>query len=156
MLSSPDVALIGKAALATILGFAVGFERERHGHAAGMRTLALVAMGAAVFTGISLGAPPLGPDRVIQGIVQGIGFLGAGVILRAPRGGIQGLTTAATVWTEASVGVTVGVGRYLDAVALTALLLIILWWPYLSVLARVNSRARHAQMGPDNDARTDV
>jgi putative Mg2+ transporter-C (MgtC) family protein len=158
MLSSSDLELVGKAALAALLGFVIGWERERHGHAAGTRTLALVTTGSAALTGLALVTLPGGPGPVIQGIVQGIGFLGAGLILHARRAGVQGLTTAAAVWTVASVGVVIGAGHYAAAVLLTGVLLLILWWPYLPILSRLqpsNTRAallRDAAKGSEERA----
>src|SRR6266576_5449085 len=100
---------------ALILGSALGLNRELHGKPAGMRTHGLVSLGAAVATIVSLGFPgdsklidPNAVSRVLQGILTGIGFLGAGVILRDPNGHVTGLTTAATVWICAVLGVAGG------------------------------------------------
>jgi putative Mg2+ transporter-C (MgtC) family protein len=98
---------------ATLLGALVGFQRERAGKAAGFRTHILVSLGTAVivlaYTGQSNSADGL--SRVIQGIVTGIGFLGAGSILKlSQEHQIQGLTTAASVWMTAAIGIAVGVG----------------------------------------------
>ena len=104
---------------ALILGSALGLNRELHGKPAGMRTHGLVSLGAAVATIVSLGFPgdsklidPNAVSRVLQGILTGIGFLGAGVILRDPNGHVTGLTTAATVWICAVLGVTCGLGYW--------------------------------------------
>ncbi|MBV8634343.1 MAG: MgtC/SapB family protein [Burkholderiaceae bacterium] len=116
---------------AMLLGFIVGYERHYHGRAAGMRTYGLVCMASASLTVFS-GYPEfwfaghrtlLGtgdPTRVIQGIVTGIGFLGAGVIMRDGMT-ISGLTTAASLWASSAIGVLVGVGFYAAAILLTAL-----------------------------------
>ena len=112
-----DIAVRLGAAL--ILGSAIGLNRELHGKPAGLRTHALVSLGAAVATVISLGFPgesrsidPNAIGRVLQGILTGIGFLGAGVILRDPNGHVTGLTTAATIWICAVLGVTCGLGYW--------------------------------------------
>src|ERR1700692_33959 len=104
---------------ALILGTALGLNRELHGKPAGLRTHALVSLGAAVATIVSLGFPgesksidPNAIGRVLQGILTGIGFLGAGVILRDPNGHVTGLTTAATVWICAVLGVACGLGYW--------------------------------------------
>ena len=104
---------------ALILGSALGLNRELHGKPAGLRTHGLVSLGAAVATIVSLGFPgdsklidPNAVSRVLQGILTGIGFLGAGVILRDPNGHVTGLTTAATVWICAVLGVTCGLGYW--------------------------------------------
>ena len=90
-----DLALFGRIALAAGLGFAVGWEREVRGHPAGSRTFALVAAGSAGFTAIAIDAFPSTAEKLIAGIVTGIGFIGAGVVLRDPGGHVRGLTTAA-------------------------------------------------------------
>jgi putative Mg2+ transporter-C (MgtC) family protein len=104
---------------ALMLGSAVGLNRDLHGKPAGVRTHALVSLGSAVAVIISLGLPgevksmdPNAISRVLQGILTGIGFLGAGVILRNPAGHVTGLTTAATVWLCAVLGVTCGLGYW--------------------------------------------
>jgi putative Mg2+ transporter-C (MgtC) family protein len=113
---------------ALLLGLAVGYERSYHGRAAGMRTYGLVCMASAALTivagypgfwygghGAALGVSD--PTRVIQGVVTGIGFLGAGVIMREGFN-ISGLTTAASIWTSAVIGILVGVGFYMAAIGL--------------------------------------
>src|SRR5678815_5128549 len=112
-----EIALRLSAAL--VLGGALGINRERHGEPAGLRTHGLVSLGAAVATIVSLGFPgdsrsidPNAVSRVLQGILTGIGFLGAGVILRDPSGHVTGLTTAATIWVCAVLGVACGLGYW--------------------------------------------
>src|ERR1700736_6250828 len=120
---------------ALLLGSAVGLNREMHGKPAGFRTHCLVSLGAAVAAIVSCGLPgesqsmdPNAVSRVLQGILTGIGFLGAGVILREPSGHVTGLTTAATVWICAVLGVACGLGYWSVlgiAVGLTAFALIL-------------------------------
>ncbi len=123
---------------ALILGLVVGYERSYHGRAAGMRTYGLVCMAAAAVTVISgypgywfggqVNAALAGdPTRVIQGIVTGIGFLGAGVIMRDGLN-ISGLTTAASIWTCSAIGIMVGVGFYASAIMLTLLSALCMMW----------------------------
>ena len=108
----PDVELIRRLITAALLGALLGFEREVRQKSAGLRTNILVAVGAALFTLMSLELAPGGdPNRIAAQIVTGIGFLGAGAIMRT-RSGIQGLTTAATVWVNGAVGVAAGGGAY--------------------------------------------
>jgi len=123
--------LVLRVCLATVLGGLVGIERERSERAAGLRTHALVGLGAAVFMIISafgfrdiLGARAvvLDPSRVAAQIVTGIGFLGAGTII-FQREMVRGLTTAASIWAVAAVGAAVGGGMYLLAASTTALTL---------------------------------
>src|SRR5512134_2901922 len=92
--------------VAAVLGAAIGIERERHDHPAGMRTHLLVAVGSATFTVLSIEAfkaPGADPGRIAAQIVTGIGFLGAGAILKS-GGSVKGLTTAASLWAVAAVG----------------------------------------------------
>jgi putative Mg2+ transporter-C (MgtC) family protein len=115
--------------LAAALGGLLGWERERAGKAAGRRTHMLVALGAAFFVFVPQQAGMSNADlsRVIQGLVAGIGFVGAGAILKEDEGGrIKGLTTAAGIWLTAAVGVAVGLGREASAVLGTLLALLIL------------------------------
>ena len=106
---------------------AIGFEREFHGHAAGLRTMALVGVGAALMTGLGMEAfgKTVDPTRIAAQVVTGIGFLGAGAIMREGTD-VKGLTTAASIWVVAAVGMTAGFGLYLVAVMATAFVLIAL------------------------------
>jgi len=105
--------IVGRLALAAALGAAIGLEREYRGYPAGVRTTALVCMGSALFADVSrlFG----GDDRIAAQIVSGIGFLGAGLIFREGLG-IRGVTTAATIWATAAVGVAIGIEAYVVAV----------------------------------------
>jgi putative Mg2+ transporter-C (MgtC) family protein len=108
-----DTELIQRLLLAVVLGGLIGAEREIQRKSAGFRTNILIALGSALFTISSLTiAPNVGdPTRIAAQIVTGIGFLGAGTILRN-RDGVHGLTTAATVWVNAALGVTAGGGLF--------------------------------------------
>ena len=121
--------LLVRLLMAALLGGALGYERKRAGKSAGIRTHMLVALGAALFVLIpqKAGAALRDITRVLQGVVAGIGFLGAGTILKDEnRGEVRGLTTAAGVWLTAAIGVAAGMGRVESAVLSTALALIIL------------------------------
>jgi putative Mg2+ transporter-C (MgtC) family protein len=111
--------------LAAVLGFALGFEREQQGKAAGVRTHMLVAIGSALFVLVpqQSGIVPADMSRVIQGLVAGVGFLCAGTILKQGRDEqhVQGLTTAAGLWMTAAIGMSCGLGREVTAI-LSALL----------------------------------
>ena len=116
---------------ATLLGAAIGYERQRAGKAAGLRTHILVAAGTTVFILGCLGAGMKNNSdaisRVIQGIITGIGFVGAGSILkRETDKNIQGVTTSAGIWMTAAIGVTVGLGGLGLAFMATALALLVL------------------------------
>jgi putative Mg2+ transporter-C (MgtC) family protein len=125
--------LVGRLAFAALLGSVIGFERERLAWAAGLRTHMLVAVGATLimivsaygFAGVQGPGIALDPSRMAAQVVSGIGFLGAGAILA--RGEVvRGLTTAASVWSVAGIGLAVGGGLYVPAVAATVIILIIL------------------------------
>lgn len=116
--------IVVRLVLAALLGGLLGYERERHGKAAGVRTHMLVSLGAALFVLVpeQAGAAPADVTRVIQGLVAGIGFLGAGSIIKnRDEENVSGLTTAAGIWLTAAVGVACGLGRESTAV-LSALL----------------------------------
>lgn len=153
-----DARLILRAAIAAGLGFLIGWERERHGSPAGDRTYALIALGAAAFTAVGVDSFPATAEKLIAGVVTGVGFLGAGVIMHSGTGEVRGLTTAASIWAVSAVGVVVGAGEYLMGVSVAALILLILIWerlPYLSRLgysknaretAREDAEARAARL----------
>src|SRR5215216_6500873 len=110
-----DLELLGRLLLAAVLGGAIGAERELNDQAAGLRTHMLLTIGACLFTLVSaygFGAGPRDPSRLAAQIVTGIGFLGGGAIVRHGLT-VKGLTTAASIWATASVGVAVGAGQYL-------------------------------------------
>ncbi len=114
--------------LAAVLGAAVGLERQLHGKVAGVRTNLLICLGAAVVTIISEQIGIKYDDsagRIAAQIVSGVGFLGAGVIIR-DRGGIHGLTTAATIWLVAAVGMATGAGFYCLAIVATVVAVAVL------------------------------
>lgn len=119
--------------VAAALGLAIGFEREIHGHPAGLRTHMLVALGSALFTVLSIegflgeeGAAPVDPTRIAAQIVSGIGFLGAGAILKDGIV-IRGLTTAASLWATSAVGMAAGASEYVIAGVAAAVILVSLW-----------------------------
>jgi putative Mg2+ transporter-C (MgtC) family protein len=123
----PPVDLTLRLLLAAGLGAAVGLEREYRQKPAGLRTNILIAVGSALFTTISITIAREGgtPDRVAAQVVTGIGFLGAGAILRSGRS-VHGMTTAATIWVNAAVGMAAGAGAYAMAALATAITLAVL------------------------------
>lgn len=125
---SRELELAGRLAIGLLLGALIGFEREFHRQPAGFRTHALVALGSALFTIISaygFAGSVVDPTRIAAQIVSGIGFIGAGTILHH-RGGIRGLTTAASLWSVAAIGMAAGAGLLVMAVIGTLLILIVL------------------------------
>ena len=129
---SIEVEMVLRLLLAAALGAIIGYQRERAGKSAGLRTHVLICVGAALFTigslyGFGVTADPA---RVAAGIVAGIGFLGAGAIIRREGGIVEGLTTAATIWAVAAVGLAAGAGLYLVSAVTTAVILIVLLLPH--------------------------
>jgi putative Mg2+ transporter-C (MgtC) family protein len=115
--------ILGRLGMAAVFGGLIGLERELRGYPAGIRTMALITIGAALFTDVSqiLG----GDDRIAAGIVTGIGFLGAGVIFREGYT-VRGITTAATIWASAAIGMAIGRELYLVAGLGTLLVFVVL------------------------------
>lgn len=129
---SPWLEMVVRLFVASALGAAIGYERERAGKPAGLRDHVLITLGAGLFgiTSIYGFEGSFDPSRVAAGVVAGVGFIGAGVIFREPRSdGVTGLTTAAAIWTAAAVGLAAGSGLYLVAVITTAIALGILEFP---------------------------
>jgi len=128
-----ELGVLGRLALALVLGAAVGMERELRGKPAGLRTLILISVGAEIFTEASLIAASqelhdlirADPARIAAQIVSGIGFIGAGTIL-VHRGSVVGITTAASIWVAAAIGLTVGLRAYMIAVGGTILVMVTL------------------------------
>ena len=130
----PDLAGFTRVAirlvLAALLGACLGYERGQKGKSAGVRTHMLVAMGSAMFVLIpaQLGVSPADMTRVLQGVVAGIGFLGAGTICKGESSSqVKGLTTAAGIWLTAAIGVAAGLGREVTAILVTLLALFVLF-----------------------------
>lgn len=130
LLTPLDLEMFVRISLAFVLGGIIGWERERRNRPAGLRTHILVAAGSACFTLASIygfGTPSAGVDtsRVAAQIVSGVGFLGAGTIFRTPDT-VRGLTTAASIWMVAAIGMLAGAGLFALAVFSTALVVITL------------------------------
>jgi len=137
-----NVILFAKIALAFILGFTIGIEREYHHSAAGVRTYAAVCLGSCVFGLISIHAEGMAsyqglidPTRIAAQIVSGIGFIGAGVIFR-DGSRTNGLTTAATIWAVSAVGLAVAFDMYVVAISSTLLIIVLLLLNYFPPWAR--------------------
>ena len=120
-----NTTLVFRLVLAAVIGALLGIEREHTKKPAGLRTHMLVALGSCLFTILSIDYFTMDPGRVAAGIVTGIGFLGAGTIFRA-KDHVEGLTTAASVWTVAAIGMSVGLGYYWLGVIAVVLALLIL------------------------------
>jgi putative Mg2+ transporter-C (MgtC) family protein len=143
----PDVGeltrLTVRLLIAALLGGLLGLQREHQGKAAGLRTHILVAVGSAIFMIIpmQIGVQPAELTRVIQGMVTGVGFLGAGTILKAEaEHRVKGLTTAAGIWMTSAIGMTAGLGQEMSAIACTLLALVV--FAILPRLVRASSNER--------------
>jgi putative Mg2+ transporter-C (MgtC) family protein len=133
ILSAHDAELAMRLLIATVLGAVVGLERGIHGKDAGFKTYTLVCLGSALMMVLSTeifliykGIATVDPSRIAAQVVTGIGFLGAGAIIRSQRGSVRGLTTAAGIWTICGIGMACGVGLYKIAIITTILVLVIL------------------------------
>jgi len=139
----PDFVILGRLVEAALLAGVLGWERERAGKSAGLRTHMLVGIAAALYTGLAevasveLGAGRSDPLRAIQAVAMGIGFLGGGIIFVNRNDRVQGLTTAASIWATAAMGVAAGLGHFRLAAGVTVLLAIV-----LHVLARFDRSER--------------
>ena len=124
------IEITGRLVIAALLGAGIGINREREGKPAGLRTHSLVSLGGALFTIIALLLSPGDPSataRILQGVTAGIGFIGAGVIMRRPDlHDVQGLTTAAAIWLVSGIGVAVGAGLWRTSLIALALGLFVL------------------------------
>lgn len=151
MPDSTEIEAILRLLIGAVLGAVIGFDRQRKDKDAGIRTHMLVAMGATLFIsgpvllaagdGAIAGEPTLrvDPTRVIQGVVTGVGFIGAGQIFQG-RGTVHGLTSAAGMWVTASIGVLVGLGHVVLPVVATAVVFLVMGW-LVPVTARVGGGA---------------
>ncbi len=131
-----DLTIIVRVLLAFVLGMLIGFDRERSGKVAGMRTQMLVCVGSALLSSLSIyiaefynlstdGIYKADPTRLMAQIISGVGFLGAGVIIKNGGNKVTGVTTAATIWITAAVGISIGAGFYLPAFLTTGLVLLL-------------------------------
>ncbi len=125
-----ELEMVLRILLAVALGAVIGFQRGKAEKPAGLRDLVLICSGSALFTVVSIyGFGIADPSRVAAGIVTGIGFLGAGAIIRRGEGVVRGLTTAATIWVVAGIGLAAGTGLYLIATVTTLVILLVLLLP---------------------------
>lgn len=132
-LTSQDIDIAIKLIIATFLGAIIGLERESHGKEAGFKTYSLVCLGSALMMIVSIdvfnifkNVATVDPGRIAAQAVTGIGFLGAGAIIRSQQGSIKGLTTAAGIWSACAIGLACGLGLYKQAVMTTILVLMVL------------------------------
>jgi len=145
-MSHHDIVLLGRVAVAFALSFVIGFERELRGAPAGDRTFALVGTGAAAITAVAFGPSP----QTVAGVVTGIGFIGAGLVVRSGRGMLKGITSAATIFAVAAIGIVAGSGHAVLAVIVAAVVLLDLELRYVPVL-RLFDAGRYKGMDAERD-----
>lgn len=147
-----DIVLFLRVLAAVGMGFVIGWEREVRRQPAGDRTFSLVAAGAAAFTALATQSFPSGIDKTVAAIITGIGFLGAGLVMRTTENQTRGLTTAAAVWSTAAVGVSCGLGHPTFAFALTLSIVIVLELRHVPFLRALDAR-RYARHVTQDDAK---
>lgn len=142
-----DLVLFGRVGLAFLLCYAVGFERALRGASAGDRTFSLVGTAAAAMTAVTIGPAP----QALGGVVTGVGFIGAGLVLRGGMGMIRGVTSAAAIFAATGIGVVAGAGHYWLALFVTLLTLLDLELRYVPVLNRLEAHRYADRMEQDSD-----
>jgi len=127
-----ELEMVLRLLMAAVLGSLIGLQRERVGKPAGTRTHGLICASSALFTLASVYGfgPGVDPSRVAAGVVIGVGFIGGGLILHRTGGIVEGLTTAATIWTVAGIGLATGLGMYIISAVMAAIVLVILLLPH--------------------------
>lgn len=142
----PDLEIVMRVIIACLLGGIIGWERERHGISAGIRTYSAIALGSCVFGVLSLMGSD--PSRIAAQVVTGIGFLGGGLIFREGNY-ITGLTTAATLWATAAVGLAVSFGFYLVSILTTLIIFLLLYMPKLRWWKKISAKVPKSQRDID-------
>ncbi len=146
-MSHEDLVLFGRVGLAFVLCYAVGFERALRGAPAGDRTYSLVGTAAAAISAVTVGPAP----QAIGGVVTGVGFIGAGLVLRGDRGMIRGMTSAAAIFAATGIGVVAGTGHAWLAVFVAVLTIFDLELRHTPVLKRLDAHRYANRMADDSD-----
>lgn len=128
-----ELEFIGKLFCALVAGYIIGYERERRGKPAGISTHTYVVAGAMLFSLLSRTLDAGDPGRIAAQIVSGVGFLGAGIILKGESGVVKNLTTAASIWYAAAIGMALGFGFYIIAAAAVGFAVIVPRLPHTGV-----------------------
>lgn len=131
-----DSTLIARVAVGAGLSFIVGFEREVRGASAGDRTFSIVGVSAGA---VSAAVAPLAPNA-IAGVLTGVGFIGGGLVIRGGEGTVRGITTAAAIFACTAIGIVAGIGHQLLALFIAGLVLLLLEFPYVPMLNRLDGR----------------
>jgi putative Mg2+ transporter-C (MgtC) family protein len=140
MLTESDIAILLRALLAALLGLVIGWERRAAGAPVRGRIITMTTMTAAALTAVGARYYPSDAARIVAGIVTGIGFLGAGAILRSDTGEVRGQATAAGIWTMSCIGIIVGAGNEVIGIILTLMVYLILAWDEWPAVSRLKQR----------------
>jgi putative Mg2+ transporter-C (MgtC) family protein len=138
--------LLGRVLVGAFVSYAIGFERELRGAQAGDRTFSLIGLGSAAVTAVTIGNAP----HALGGVLTGVGFVGAGLVIQG-QGGIVGITTAATIFTVAAIGIVAGAGHLIVATVVGALVLVILETRHLPILRFLDGRRYAPMIADDSD-----
>jgi putative Mg2+ transporter-C (MgtC) family protein len=142
------VTVLWRAGLAALLGFAIGWERRAIGSPVRARIIALVSLTTAALTALSLQMSVSDMSRVLAGLLTGIGFIGAGVVMRDSTGEVRGMTTAASLWAMTAVAIAIGAGYLILGILLTLLVYVVIAWDDWPLITRLRQR-RAAQKTRD-------
>ncbi len=134
---STDLEIVMRVIIACLLGGMIGWERERHGISAGIRTYSAISLGSCIFGVLSMTGSD--PSRIAAQVVTGIGFLGGGLIFREGNY-VTGLTTAATLWATASIGLAISFGFYLIGILTSILIFLLLYLPKLRWWKKISKK----------------
>ncbi len=136
-----DIEMIFRVIIALLLGCVLGYERERHGISAGIRTYGAISMGSCVFGILSIAIVNADPSRIAAQVATGIGFLCGGVIFRDGNK-VNGLTTAATIWATAAVGLAISFGMYAIGIVTTFLIFLLLYFPNMKWWKKISPKVK--------------
>ena len=140
LLTGHELGFLVRMGLTLVCGFLIGIERESRHKPAGISTHCFVIGGAALFTFISIAADPNSPARIAAQVITGVGFLGAGMILKSEAGTVTNLTTAAAIWFAAAIGMAIGLGWYLIGAMATIYAIAVPRIPHLSKILNEQDR----------------
>jgi putative Mg2+ transporter-C (MgtC) family protein len=139
----PILTVLWRSGLAALIGLAIGWERRASGAPVRARILALVAMTTAAVTAISLQMSLSDLSRILAGLLSGVGFIGAGVLMGGDKGEVRGLTTAAALWATTGVSIAIGLGFVVLGLLLALLVYVVISWDDWPLFARLRKRLAH-------------
>ena len=134
------LSVLWRSGLAALIGLAIGWERRASGSPVRARILALVALTTTALTAISLQIPLSDPSRIPAGVLTGVGFIGAGVVMRDAKGEVRGLTTAASLWAITGISIAIGLGFVVPGLLLALLVYFVISWDEWPLFARLRQR----------------